>query len=112
MSISLSFEDKAEIRVLESDQIVIELNPADTASERAVLTVRTYATRSEPTWLRFGDIDHETPEIGSLMTQPNPPSCDAKLHAASTKHCGSAGKVLGWLDLLVVIGREKGALHC
>ena len=112
MSISLSFEDKAEIGVLEYDQIVIEINHADTASERAVLTVRTSATRVEPAWLRFKDIDRETPEIGSLMTQPNPPSCVAKLHAASTKHCGSVGKVMGWLDLLVVIGREKGALHC
>lgn len=62
----------------------------------------------EPTWLRFEDIDRDTPDMGSVKIHPNPPSCVTKLHAASTKHWGSLGRAMDWLDLLVISEREEG----
>lgn len=108
----LAFEDRAEMRVCESDQMVIELYPTDAASVRAALTARASAIRAELTGLRFEELDRDTLEMGLLMNHPKPPQCVAKLHAASTKHCISVGRVLGWIDLRVGIGRDEEALPC
>lgn len=114
MSMSFSFEEIAEMRVLESDQMVIDLHPTDTASMRAVLTAMASAIRAEPTWLRFEDIMREVPLRGSWMIHPDPPNCVVTLQAASTKHWGSIGGALTRLDLLLsnVGGFEAWLLHC
>ena len=99
MSMSLSCEDSVDTSVFESDQKMTKVNPKDTASESAALTAKASAIRAGPTWLRFENMDHVDPVIGSLKIQPKHLLFVAEIQAASTKHCVCLSKGVGMDNL-------------